>query len=96
VKALLPVGIVLVVLGLALGFWHQVAVAVVTGLPTSGIGWMQATGFVLAAVGAILIGVFIGAGRKRRAAAAAPVPQVRTREVRADASSSEPRRPPES
>ena len=64
-KALLPLGIVLIVLGIAAGFAHQVLVAVSTGLPTAGVGWMQTSGFVLAAVGAILIGVWIG---KRRAA----------------------------
>jgi ABC-type nitrate/sulfonate/bicarbonate transport system permease component len=42
-----------------------VLVAVSTGLPTAGIGWMQTSGFVLAAIGAIMIGVWIG---KRRAA----------------------------
>ena len=65
-KALLPIGIVLVVIGIAAGFAHQILVAVSTGLPTGGIGWMQTTGFVIAAGGAILIGVWIG---KRRAAA---------------------------
>ncbi|QDZ14543.1 hypothetical protein [Humibacter ginsenosidimutans] len=64
-KTLLTAGIVLVVLGIATGFAHQVLVAVMTGLPTGGIGWMQATGFVLAAIGAVMIGVWIG---KRRAA----------------------------
>lgn len=64
-KALLPIGIVLVVLGIVAGFGYQVVVTVTTGLPTAGIGWLQATGFVLAAVGAIMIGVSIG---KRRAA----------------------------
>lgn len=64
-KALLPVGIVLVVLGIAAGFGYQIAIAVSTGLPTSGIGWLQTSGFVLAAIGAIMIGVSIG---KRRAA----------------------------
>ncbi|NNC11433.1 hypothetical protein HII28_06010 [Planctomonas sp. JC2975] len=64
-KALLPIGIVLVVLGIAAGFAHQVLVAMTTGLPTGGIGWMQTSGFVLAAIGAIMIGVWIG---KRRAA----------------------------
>ncbi|GAB3798780.1 hypothetical protein GCM10028798_11380 [Humibacter antri] len=64
-KALLPVGIVLVVLGIAAGFGYQIAIAVSTGLPTGGIGWLQTSGFVLAAIGAIMIGVSIG---KRRAA----------------------------
>jgi hypothetical protein len=66
VKALLPVGIVLVVLGIAAGFAHQILVAVSTGLPTGGIGWMQTTGFVIAAGGAILIGVWIGTRRAAR------------------------------
>ncbi len=65
-KALLPIGIVLVVLGLAAGFGRQVIVAITTGLPTGGIGWMQATGFVLAALGAILIGAWIGRRRTAR------------------------------
>jgi hypothetical protein len=69
VKALLPVGIVLVVLGIAAGFAHQILVAVSTGLPTGGIGWMQTTGFVIAAGGAILIGVRIGKRRAARRAA---------------------------
>lgn len=64
-KALLPVGIVLIVLGIAAGFTHQILVAVMTGLPTPGIAWMQTSGFVLAAIGAVMIGVWIG---KRRAA----------------------------
>lgn len=68
-KALLPVGIVLVVLGIAAGFAHQILVAVSTGLPTGGIGWMQTTGFVIAAGGAILIGVRIGKRRAARRAA---------------------------
>jgi membrane protein implicated in regulation of membrane protease activity len=66
VKALLPVGIVLIVIGLFGGFGYQVIVAVSTGLPTSGIGWLQTTGFVVAAGGAILIGAYIGRRRKQR------------------------------
>lgn len=68
-KALLPIGIVLVVLGIVAGFGYQVVVTVTTGLPTAGIGWLQATGFVLAAVGAIMIGVSIGKRRAARRAA---------------------------
>lgn len=64
-KALLPVGIVLIVLGIAAGFGYQITIAISTGLPTSGIGWLQTSGFVLAAIGAIMIGIWIG---KRRAA----------------------------
>jgi hypothetical protein len=77
VKALLPIGIVLVVLGLAAGFGYQIVVAVTTGLPTAGIGWLQATGFVLAAIGAIMIGVSIGRRRAARRAA-----QERTQRLR--------------
>jgi hypothetical protein len=65
VKALLTVGIVFIVLGLVAGFGYQVVVAINTGLPTDGIGWLQASGFVLAAIGAVMIGMYIG---KRRAA----------------------------
>ena len=68
VKALLPVGIVLVVLGIAAGFGYQIATAVTTGLPTNGIGWLQTSGFVLAAIGAIMIGVSIGRRRAVRRA----------------------------
>ncbi|MGN6203972.1 hypothetical protein [Humibacter sp.] len=67
-KALLPVGIVLVVLGIAAGFGYQIAMAVTTGLPTNGIGWLQTSGFVLAAIGAIMIGVSIGRRRAARRA----------------------------
>lgn len=75
-KALLPVGIVLIVIGLGGGFAYQVAVALSTGLPTSGIGWMQAAGFVTAALGAILIGAYIG---RRRTAARRKADQERER-----------------
>lgn len=69
-KALLPVGIVLVVAGILVGFGHQLLVAAQTGLPTGGIGWMQTSGFVLAAGGAILIGVWISKRRAAKRAAA--------------------------
>ncbi|GAB3798772.1 hypothetical protein GCM10028798_11360 [Humibacter antri] len=72
VKALLPVGIALVVLGIAAGFGYQIATAVSTGLPTNGVGWLQTSGLVLAAIvaiGAIMIGVSIGRRRAARRAA---------------------------
>ena len=65
-KALLPVGIVLIVLGLFGGFGYQLIVTISTGLPTNGIGWLQTTGFVVAAGGAVLIGAYIGRRRKQR------------------------------
>ena len=65
-KALLPVGIVLIVIGLFAGFGYQVVVTLTTGLPTSGIGWLQTSGFVVAAGGAILVGAYIGRRRKQR------------------------------
>ena len=68
-KSLLTIGVILVALGIAAGFGYQIAVAVTTGLPTSGIGWMQATGFVVAAIGAIMIGAAIGKRRSARRAA---------------------------
>jgi len=66
VKALFPVGIVLVVIGLFGGFGYQIIVAIGTGLPTKGIGWLQTSGFVVAALGAVLIGIYIGRRRKQR------------------------------
>jgi fluoride ion exporter CrcB/FEX len=68
VKAQLWTGIALVVIGIGAAFGRQIIVLVATGLPANGIPWLQTGGFVVAAIGAVLIGVAIGAMRKRRAA----------------------------
>jgi len=64
VKALLPVGIVLIIIGMAVAFGQQVVVALATGLPSTGIVLVQTLGFILAAAGAICIGSWIGRRRK--------------------------------
>ena len=65
-KALLATGIVLVLLGLGAGFGPQLVDSLSTGFPSSGIPWMQTSGFVVAAIGAIMIGSFIGKRRARK------------------------------
>ncbi|HEY5222697.1 MAG TPA: hypothetical protein VIJ18_06575 [Microbacteriaceae bacterium] len=65
-KALLSTGIILVLLGLAAGFGPQLVTAIHTGLPSNGILWLQPTGFVIAAIGAVLIGSYIGKRRARK------------------------------
>jgi uncharacterized protein YjeT (DUF2065 family) len=68
VKALLATGIVLVLIGLAAGFVPQLIETLSTGFPSSGIPWMQTSGFVVAAIGAVMIGAFIGKRRARKRA----------------------------
>jgi hypothetical protein len=65
-KALLPTGIVLILLGLCAGFGPQIVTAIRTGLPSNGIAWLQPAGFVIAAIGAVLIGAYIGKRRARK------------------------------
>lgn len=65
-KALLPIGIVLVVLGVCAGFLPQIIATLNTGVPGSGIPWLQTSGFIIAVVGAIFIGVSIGKRLARR------------------------------
>ncbi|TAM66126.1 MAG: hypothetical protein EPN48_17360 [Microbacteriaceae bacterium] len=67
-KTLLSTGIILVLLGLAAGFGPQLVTAIRTGLPSNGILWLQPTGFVIAAIGAVLIGSYIGKRRSARRA----------------------------
>jgi hypothetical protein len=68
VKALLITGIVLVLIGLGAGFGPQIVQTVSTGFPATGIPWMQTSGFVVAAIGAVMIGAFIGKRRARKRA----------------------------
>jgi uncharacterized protein YjeT (DUF2065 family) len=68
VKALLAIGIVLVLVGLAAGFGPQIVQTLSTGFPSAGIPWMQTSGFVVAAIGAVMIGAFIGKRRARKRA----------------------------
>lgn len=64
-KALLATGIVLILIGLAAGFGPQLVETISTGLPSTGVPWLQTVGFVVAAIGAIMIGSFIGRRRAR-------------------------------
>jgi hypothetical protein len=66
VKALLATGIVLVLIGLGAGFGPQIVETVSTGFPSTGIPWMQTSGFVVAAIGAVMIGAYIGKRRARK------------------------------
>jgi len=68
VKALLPVGIVLIIIGIAVAFGQQIVVAITTGLPSTGIVWVQTLGFLLAAAGAVCIGSWVGRRRKLKRA----------------------------
>lgn len=65
-KALLATGIVLVIVGIGAGFAPQIVTTLRTGLPSTGVPWMQASGFVLAAIGAVMIGSYIGKRRARK------------------------------
>jgi hypothetical protein len=69
VKSLLIPGIVLVVIGMAAAFGPQTYRTIATGFPANGIPWLMTSGFVVAALGAIMIGVGIGRSRKRKVAA---------------------------
>lgn len=68
-KGSIITGIALIVVGMAAAFGKQIYVAFTLGLPTTPIAWLQTTGFVVAVIGAIVIGAAIG--RKRKAAKAA-------------------------
>jgi hypothetical protein len=65
-KALLVIGIVLVVGGMAAAFGPQLYVTLSTGLPSNGVDWLKTAGFVVSATGAVAIGVWIGKRRTRR------------------------------
>jgi hypothetical protein len=64
VKALLPVGILMIVVGIAVAYGQQIVVAIATGLPSGGIVWVQTLGFIVAAGGAVCVGAWIGRRRK--------------------------------
>jgi xanthine/uracil permease len=65
-KGLLIAGIVLILIGLGAGFGPQIYETLSTGFPSTGIPLLQTSGFVVAALGAVLIGAFIGKRRARR------------------------------
>lgn len=65
-KGLLITGIILILIGLGAGFGPQFYQTLTTGLPATGIPVLQTSGFVVAALGAVLIGAFIGKRRARR------------------------------
>ncbi|HWU45823.1 MAG TPA: hypothetical protein VN133_03585 [Humibacter sp.] len=64
-KPLLPIGILMIVVGIAVAFGQQIIVAIATGLPSSGTVWIQTLGFIVAGTGAVCIGTWLG--RRRRA-----------------------------
>lgn len=80
-KALLPFGIVMIVIGMAVAFGQQVVVAITTGLPSTGIVWVQTLGFVVAAVGAVCVGSWIGRRRKNKRNQATPSAAERRRDA---------------